>query len=96
MGSCSSTGQEVLGSSSGPLVFTWTNVPDGRPSLSLGSRIVVFWPASATNWTLEGTDALPGGTWTPVTNAPVWLEGQSAVVLEPGDTRRFFRMKLAP
>ena len=25
------TGQEVPGSSSGPLVFTWTDVPDGRP-----------------------------------------------------------------
>ena len=92
------TGLEVSGSSSGPLVFTWTDVPDGRPSLNIGSRplgIVVFWPTSATNWALEGSDVLPSGTWTPVTNAPVALEGQSAVVLDPGETRRFFRMKLA-
>jgi hypothetical protein len=45
---------------------------------------------------LEGTDTLPNGTWMDVTNAPVNLEGQSAVVLEPGEMRRFFRMKLAP
>jgi len=89
------TGQEVSGSSSGPLAFTWTDVPDGRPSLNIGSRVVVFWPTSTTNWALEGTDALPGGTWTPVTNAPVTLEDQSAVVLDPGETRKFFRMKLA-
>ena len=88
------TGQEVTGSSSGPLVFTWTDVPDGRPSLNIGTRTVVFWPTSATNWALEGASALPGGTWTPVTNAPVALEGQSAVVLEPGETRMMFRMKL--
>jgi len=92
------TGLEVSGSSSGPLVFTWTDVPDGRPSLNIGVRtlgIVVFWPTAATNWALVGTDALAGGTWTPVTNAPVTLEGQSAVVLEPGETRKMFRMKLA-
>ena len=57
--------------------------------------IVVSWPTAVTNWALEGTDALAGGTWTPVTNAPVTLEGQSAVVLEPGETRKMFRMKLA-
>lgn len=92
------TGEEVPGSSSGPLVFTWTDVPDGRPGLNIGLRtlgIVVFWPTSTTNWGLEGTEALSSGTWTPVTNAPVTLEGQSAVVLDPGETRKFFRMKLA-
>ena len=92
------TGLEVPASSSGPLVFTWTDVPDGRPSLNIGVRtlgIVVSWPTAVTNWALEGTDALAGGTWTPVTNAPVTLEGQSAVVLEPGETRKMFRMKLA-
>ena len=92
------TGLEVSGSSSGPLLFTWTDVPDGRPSLNIGSRplgTVVFWPTSATNWALEGSDVLPSGAWTSVTNAPVALEGQSAVVLDPGETRRFFRMKLA-
>jgi hypothetical protein len=91
------TGLEMSASSSGPLVFTWTDVPDGRPSLNIGVRtlgIVVFWPTSATNWALEGTDALTGGTWTPVTNAPVTMEGQSAVVLEPGEARKMFRMKL--
>ncbi|MCX6925722.1 MAG: hypothetical protein NT154_21295 [Verrucomicrobia bacterium] len=56
---------------------------------------MVFWPTTATSWALEGAEVLPGGTWTAVTNAPVPLEGRSAVVLDPGETRKFFRMKLA-
>lgn len=91
-----STGLEVANSSTGPFVFNWTDVPDGRPDLGIGQRIVVFWPTSATNYVLEGTDTLPNGAWTLVTNARVILEGQSAVVLEPGEPRKFFRMKLAP
>lgn len=90
------TGLEVPGSSSGPVVFNWTDVPDGRPSLNTGSRVVVFWPTSATNWTLEGTVSLGGGLWTLVTNTPTALEGQAAVVLDPRETRQFFRMRLAP
>jgi hypothetical protein len=91
-----STGLEVPNTSTGPFVFNWTNVPDGRPELGIGQRIVIFWPTSATNYALEGTDTLPDGTWTLLTNVPVAVEGQSAVVLAPGETRKFFRMKLAP
>ena len=32
------TGEEVPGSSSGPLAFNWTDVSDGRPSLSLAPK----------------------------------------------------------
>jgi hypothetical protein len=90
------TGAEVANSSTGPMVLDFTNVSDGRPTLAIGQRIVVFYPTNATNWSLEGTDTLPNGTWTLITNAPVSLEGQSAVVLESGDARKFFRVKLAP
>jgi hypothetical protein len=90
------TGQEVTNSSTGPMVLDFTNVSDGRPALGIGPRIVIFYPTNATGWLLEGTDALPNGTWTDVTNTPVTLEGQAAVVLESGDPRKFFRMKLAP
>jgi hypothetical protein len=89
------SGLEVPGSSSGALVFNWTDVPDGRPSLDVSSRVVIFWPASATNWTLEGTVSLSTELWTPVTNTPVALEGQSAAILDPAEPRKFFRMKLA-
>ncbi len=90
------TGEEVANSSTGPIVLDFTNLSDGRPALGIGQRIVVFYPANTTGWLLEGTETLPNGIWTDVTNAPVVLEGQSAIVLEPGDPRKFFRMKLAP
>lgn len=90
-----STGLQIPNTSTGPFVFNWTNVPDGCPELGIGQRIVIFWPTSATNYVLEGTEALAGGTWTLVTNAPVAIEGQSAVVLAPDETRKVFRMKLA-
>lgn len=90
------TGEEVPGSSSGPFVLNFTNVPDGRPTLALGSRMVVFWPADAANYALEGTDSLSDGNWTPVTNASFTLEGQTAVLLPLDEPRRFFRMKRMP
>jgi hypothetical protein len=90
------TGTEVANSSSGPFVFNWTNLPDGRPMLGIGQRIVIFWPTATTNYVLEGKETMSGGAWTLVTNAPVTVEGQSAVVLAPEETRKFFRMKFAP
>ena len=91
------TGLEVPDSASSVVTFNWTSVSDGRPALGLGQRLVMFYPGSTTtNWSLEGTDALSGGTWSSVTNAPMSLEGQAAVVLEPGEPRKFFRMKYTP
>ena len=90
------TGAEVPNSSTGPFVFDWTTLPDGRPSLDIGQRIVIFWPTSATNYVLEGTDSLSNGAWTLVTNTPVVVEGKSAVVIAPSDSRKIFRLKLTP
>ncbi len=89
------SGAEIPGSSTGPFVLAFENMLDGRPALSLESRLVVFWPSEATNWVLEATDTLPDGNWTDVTNAPVNLEGRAAVVLRFDESRRFFRMRLA-
>ena len=92
-----STGTEVAGSSSGPFVFNWTNVPDGRPELTLASKIVLGWPSStATNWVLESASSPTSATWSPVTNAPVMLEGQPAVVLEGSAAQNYFRMRYLP
>ena len=89
------TGTEVPGSKSEPFVFNWTNVPDGRPALSLAPKIIVSWPPTATNWVLEAADSPAACTWTLVTNAPVTLDGQPAVVLDGNAAQKFFRMRLA-
>jgi len=91
------TGQEVPNSSSGPLVFNWTNVPDGRPTLSLAQRIIVAWPSTTTaNWVLESADSVNATTWTTLTNTPVTVDGQPCVVLDATTTQQFFRMRYVP
>jgi hypothetical protein len=90
------TGLPVPGAGTAPFVFSWTDVPDGRPALSVAAKVVLAWPASATNYVLEAADTLTASTWTPVTNAPVLLDGQPTVVLDPCQARRFVRMRLGP
>ena len=91
------TGQEVPNSGSGPLVFDWTNVSDGRPTLELSQRIVVAWPASTTtNWVLESAGSPNATNWTTVTNEPVVVDGEPCVVLEGAAAREFFRMRYLP
>ena len=91
------TGMAVPNSSSGPLVFDWTNMSDGRPALTLAPRIVVGWPVSTTtNWVLESAATADAATWTPVTNTPVVVDGQPCVVLEGSAAQDYFRMRYLP
>jgi hypothetical protein len=90
------TGTPVPGANTGPFTFNWTDVADGRPALTVSQRIVVGWPPSATNYVLEAADTLPGSVWTTVTNTPVLVDGQMAVILEAIDTRKFYRMRMVP
>ena len=94
------SGQEITNSSSGPLVFNWTDVSDGRPALSLavqGAGIVVSWPsATTTNWVLESATTVNAGTWTAVTNNPVMAGGQMSVALARSGPQQYFRMRYLP
>jgi hypothetical protein len=92
----SGTGLAVPGANTGPFTLNWTVVPDGRPDLDIALRLVIAWPAAATNYVLESADTLPSGQWTLVETAPVIVDGQSAVVLESGAAKKFYRMRLAP
>jgi hypothetical protein len=89
----SATASEVPNSGTGPILFNWSNVPDGRPTLEIGQRIVIFQPLDVAGYQLEGAESLSQGPWTSVTNAPVDIEGRSAVVLPAEETRKYFRMK---
>lgn len=91
-----STGAEVPNSSTGPFTLHWTSFPDGRPALTIAPKIVVAWPVTATNYVLECAEMVPSSNWTRVTNAPVMLDGQPAVVLDGSSGSRFFRMSVAP
>jgi hypothetical protein len=71
-------------------------VPDGRPALNIAQRLMITWPASATNWALECCEMLPGSAWQLVTNTPVLLEGQPVVILNTTPGQMFFRMRKTP
>jgi hypothetical protein len=91
------TGQDVPGSSSGVLTFDFTNVSDGRPALTLAEKVVIAWPAATTtNWVLESAASVNVVTWSTLTNMPMTVDGQSAVVAEKNATQQFFRMKYVP
>jgi hypothetical protein len=96
----STTGQEAPGSSSGPFVLNWTDVPDGRPQLNIATDvakgIVISWPAGATNWVLVSSASLASANWTLVTNAPVPINGQSAVYFAGGAPQCFFCLQRNP
>jgi hypothetical protein len=90
------TGQEVPNSGSGLLILNWTNVPDGRPTLEIGVKVVVAWPAATSGYVLESAAAVAPAVWTPVTDTPVIVDGKPSVVLEPGAVTRLFRMRKSP
>ena len=87
------TGEEMPGTGTGPFVFNWTTVPDGRPEVSIAPVMVIAWPAATTGYVLESAETPSAGEWQPVTNAPVTLNGQSAVLLDQAAAKKFFRLR---
>jgi hypothetical protein len=91
-------GLEVPGSSSGPIILNWNDVPDGRPQLEIAvlapGLVQLSWPANATNWTLVSASTPNAPNWSPVTSAPVALKNQLIVTLDTVETSQFFRLTL--
>jgi hypothetical protein len=89
------SGIEIPGTGTGPFELNWTTVPDGRPSLQIGYKVAISCRVDS-GWVLEASDALPAATWVTVTNSPVMIDGQSTVVLESSQGRKFYRMRRLP
>ena len=91
------TGQEVPGSRSGPLLLTWTCVPDGRPALTITNfppgAVTISWPALATNWSLFWTTNLLSTNWASATNPVVALGSYSTVLFSNTPPQQFFRLQ---
>jgi hypothetical protein len=90
------TGIEVPGSSTGPFTLQWTSMPDERPTLTITPKVVIAWPASGANGVLECAETLEDGQWTTVTNTPVVLDGQPAVIMDSRAAAMYFRIKVTP
>lgn len=90
------TGVAIPDSGTGTFVLNWTSVPDGRPTVAIAARMVIAWPADAVNWALESADNVPSANWTPVTNAPVAIDGKPCVVIDGSTGNKFYRMRRLP
>ncbi|MRR10417.1 hypothetical protein EG831_10165 [bacterium] len=90
------SGQPLPGGNTGPFVFNFTVISDGRPALKIRPSVTVSWALSATNYVLESAATLPSASWTTVTNTPVVLEGENAVVLDPGKAAEYLRLRQLP
>jgi hypothetical protein len=58
-----------------------------------GGQLVFTWPTNGTSYSLESTTNVATGPWSPVTNAPVIINGQKTVTNTASDPRRFFRLR---
>jgi len=90
------TGEAIPDSGTGTFVLNWTSLPDGRPALEIGTKVVVAWPESSSGYVLEYADSATASVWNTVTNTPVTLDGKPSVVLDSGGAGKYFRMRKAP
>ena len=65
----------------------------GAPTLGIrkqGSDLVVFWPASASGYTLQGTEVFPAVSWTTISYTTEGDENQA--IVHPTQGSQFFRL----
>jgi formylglycine-generating enzyme len=57
-----------------------------------GNQVVLFWPASVTNYVLQSTTNLLPAAWSTVSPAPVVVNGQNTVTNPISGTQQFYRL----
>jgi len=67
--------------------------PSSRADLTIAMKPVMTWPASLSNYELQSRDSLTSTNWAAVTNAPVLVNGQNTVILDPTAPQRFYRLQ---
>jgi hypothetical protein len=60
-----------------------------------GSQLVLSWPATPANSTLESALTPQGPIWTQWPTAPTLLNGSQTVQISPDGANRFFRLRLS-
>ena len=70
-------------------------VVPGGPRLSLvrsGANVVVSWPATSSNYTLQSADDLARPVWAAVGQTPILVGGQYSVTVPITKAKQFFRL----
>ncbi len=63
------------------------------PDLAIGLNVTIAWPASTDTYELEWRSQVDAGEWTPVTNAPVIINGMNTAILPPSSPQRFYQLR---
>ncbi len=63
------------------------------PELAIGLNVTISWPANTDTYQLEWRAQVDAGEWTPVTNAPVVINGMNTVILPPSSPQRFYQLR---
>jgi hypothetical protein len=87
---------EVPGTATGPFVFNFTNVEDGRPSLDTHETFALMWPTHATNWVVESAGSCAGAPWQAVTNPPTSTNGFLTIPMDAQSPALFYRLRRVP
>lgn len=74
-------------------LFIQQVLPADDAVLAIANRVVVSWPGSLSNYRLLSADSATATNWSPVTNQPVLVEGQNAVIQNPVEAKRFYRLE---
>jgi hypothetical protein len=63
------------------------------PQLAIGLNVTISWPVSPDTYQLEWRSQVDDGEWTPVTDAPVVINGLNTVILPPSSPQRFYQLR---
>ena len=74
-------------------LFVQKIAPSADAVLSIANKPVITWPGSLANYQLQASDSLSSPNWTPVTNAPMLVNGQCTVIPEPTAAQKFYRLQ---
>ena len=74
-------------------LFVQEVAPSAAAVLGITMNPVITWPGSLANYQLQSRDSLISTNWTLVTNAPVLLNGQNTVILNPTAAQKFYRLQ---
>jgi len=74
-------------------LFVQEIAPSASAVLSIAMKPVITWPGSLSNYQLQSRSTLTSTNWTPVTNAPVLVNGQNTVILESTAAQQLYRLQ---
>jgi hypothetical protein len=74
-------------------LFVQEIAPSAPVALAIAMKPVIAWPGSLSNYQLQSRGSLSSTNWTPVTNAPVLVNGQNTVIVDPAAAQRFYRLQ---